>query len=147
MPDPIWGQLILQALLITINAFFAMSETALISLDEGKLRLQAEDGDKRAVRLLKLISSPAGFLSTIQIAITLAGFLGSAFAADNFAGPLVNWLVKFSMFASMEAEVLKSVCVVIITLILSFVFLHERFTLKSVIGCILLAAGTLVMVL
>lgn len=120
MPDPIWGQLILQALLITINAFFAMSETALISLDEGKLRLQAEDGDKRAVRLLKLISSPAGFLSTIQIAITLAGFLGSAFAAENFANPLVNWLMQIPMFASMDAEVLKSVCVVVITLILSY---------------------------
>lgn len=120
MPDPIWGQLILQVVLIFVNAFFAMSETALISLDENKLRLQAEDGDKRAVRLLKLISSPAGFLSTIQIAITLAGFLGSAFAADNFAEPLVAWMKSISMFASVDAEVLKSVCVVIITLILSY---------------------------
>ena len=120
MPDPIWGQLILQVTLIFINAFFAMSETALISLDENKLRMQSENGDKRAVRLLKLISSPAGFLSTIQIAITLAGFLGSAFAAENFAEPLVDVLMKNSMFASMDAEVLKSVCVVIITLILSY---------------------------
>jgi len=120
VPDPIWGQLILQVILIFINAFFAMSETALISLDENKLRMQSENGDKRAVRLLKLISSPSGFLSTIQIAITLAGFLASAFAAENFAEPLVTALMKISMFASMDAEVLKSVCVVIITLILSY---------------------------
>ena len=93
--DPIWGQLILQIVLIAINAFFAAAEIAVLNLDENKLRLQAEDGDKNAVRMLKLVSSPSGFLSTIQIAITLAGFLGSAFAADNFAGPLVQWLTGY----------------------------------------------------
>lgn len=118
--DPIWGQLILQIVLIGINAFFAAAEIAVLNLDENKLRLAAEDGDKDAVRMLKLVSSPSGFLSTIQIAITLAGFLGSAFAADNFAGPLVAWLVNFKVFASMGAEVLNSVCVILITIILSY---------------------------
>lgn len=118
--DPIWGQLILQIVLIAINAFFAAAEIAVLNLDENKLRLQAENGDKDAVRMLKLVSSPSGFLSTIQIAITLAGFLGSAFAADNFAGPLVKWLMGFSAFASMDAEVLNSVCVILITIILSY---------------------------
>ena len=73
--DPIWGQLILQVILIAVNAFFAAAEIAVISLDENKLRVRAENGDKDAVRMLKLVSSPSGFLSTIQIAITLAGFL------------------------------------------------------------------------
>lgn len=89
--DPIWGQLILQVILIAVNAFFAAAEIAVISLDENKLRVRAENGDKDAVRMLKLVSSPSGFLSTIQIAITLAGFLGSAFAADHFAGPMSKY--------------------------------------------------------
>ena len=70
--DPIWGQLILQVILIAVNAFFAAAEIAVISLDENKLRVRAENGDKDAVRMLKLVSSPSGFLSTIQIAITLS---------------------------------------------------------------------------
>ena len=137
MPDPIWGPIILQLVLIFINAFFALSETALVSLDENKLRTQAENGDKTAVRMLKLISSPAGFLSTIQVAITLAGFLGAAFAADNFAAPLTEKLAALGMFASLDAEVLKSVCVVIVTLILSYftlvfgVLVPKRFALHK----------------
>ncbi len=118
--DPIWGQLILQVVLIAINAFFAAAEIAVISLDENKLRRQAESGDKDAVRMLKLVSSPSGFLSTIQIAITLAGFLGSAFAADNFAGPLVEWLQGVPAFHAANPAVLNTVCVIAITIVLSY---------------------------
>lgn len=118
--DPIWGQLILQVILIAINAFFAAAEIAVISLDENKLRVQAENGSKDAVRMLKLLSSPSGFLSTIQIAITLAGFMGSAFAADNFAAPLVTWLSGFGLFNSVSPSALNTVCVILITLILSY---------------------------
>ena len=117
---PVGLLLLIQVILIAINSFFAAAEIAIVSLSEGKLRHQVEEGDKKAKTLLKLVTEPSGFLSTIQIAITLAGFLGSAFAADNFAEPLVAALMKISMFASMDAEVLKSVCVVIITLILSY---------------------------
>ena len=77
-------QLLLQLILILLNAFFAATEIAVISLNEIKLRARAEDGDKKAVKMLKMIEEPTRFLSTIQIGITLAGFLGSAFAADNF---------------------------------------------------------------
>lgn len=118
--DPIWGQLILQVILIAVNAFFAAAEIAVISLDENKLRVRAENGDKDAVRMLKLVSSPSGFLSTIQIAITLAGFLGSAFAADHFAGPIVEALMKTNAFGSMNQNVLNTVCVILITIILSY---------------------------
>ena len=118
--DPIWGQLILQVILIAVNAFFAAAEIAVISLDENKLRVRAENGDKDAVRMLKLVSSPSGFLSTIQIAITLAGFLGSAFAADNFAGPMVEALMKTNAFGNMNQNVLNTVCVILITIILSY---------------------------
>ena len=118
--DPIWGQLILQVILIAVNAFFAAAEIAVISLDENKLRVRAENGDKDAVRMLKLVSSPSGFLSTIQIAITLAGFLGSAFAADHFAGPIVEALMKTNAFGNMNQNVLNTVCVILITIILSY---------------------------
>ena len=118
--DPIWGQLILQVILIAVNAFFAAAEIAVISLDEHTLRVRAENGDKDAVRMLKLVSSPSGFLSTIQIAITLAGFLGSAFAADHFAGPMVEALMKTNAFGSMNQNVLNTVCVILITIILSY---------------------------
>ena len=84
--DPIWPQLLLQLVLIMLNAYFAATEIAVTSLNENILRRQAEDGDKKAARLLKIVETPTRFLSTIQIGITLAGFLGSAFAADNFAG-------------------------------------------------------------
>ena len=84
-------QLLLQVVLIVINAFFAATEIAVISLNANKLRKLEEEGDKLAPRLLKMVEEPAGFLSTIQIGITLAGFLASAFAADSFSEYLVRW--------------------------------------------------------
>ena len=85
MDTPIGALFMLQVILIAINAFFAAAEIAIVSLNENKLRRQMEEGDKKAEKLLSLVLEPSGFLSTIQIAITLAGFLGSAFAADNFS--------------------------------------------------------------
>ena len=78
-------QILLQIILIAINAFFAATEIAVVSLNTTKLKKMAEDGDKYAPKLLKMAENPTSFLSTIQIGITLAGFLGSAFAADNLA--------------------------------------------------------------
>ena len=80
------AQLLLQVVLILLNAFFAMTEIAVISLNSTKLKKDAEAGDKKAKKLLKMVEEPNRFLSTIQIAITLSGFLGTAFAADNFSG-------------------------------------------------------------
>ena len=78
--DTIGPQILLQVVLIALNAFFAATEIAVISLNPGKLRKMMEEGDKKAGRMLKMVEEPSGFLSTIQIGITLAGFLGSAFA-------------------------------------------------------------------
>ena len=90
--NSIGPQLLLQAVLIFLNAFFAAAEIAVISLNATKLRHAAEEGDKTSGKLLKLVEEPSGFLSTIQIGITLAGFLGSAFAADNFSGYMVDFI-------------------------------------------------------
>lgn len=110
--------LLLQVVLIFLNAFFACAEIALISVNENKMEKLAENGNKKAGRLVKMNQQPAKFLATIQVAITLSGFLASAFAADNFAEPLVTWLQ--SMGATIPEHVLHSATVVIITLILSY---------------------------
>ncbi|MBQ9086220.1 MAG: HlyC/CorC family transporter [Clostridia bacterium] len=116
----LFRQLLLQIILIALNAFFAATEIALISLNEKKVRAMAEDGDKKAKKMLKIIENPTKFLSTIQVGITLAGFLGSAFAADNFAERLTSWCVRtFDLSPSMVGTI-HTVSVVAVTLILSY---------------------------
>ena len=112
-------QLLLQLLLILLNAFFAATEIAVISLNENKLRHQLEEGDKKAARMLKMVEEPTGFLSTIQIGITLAGFLGSAFAADNFSEMLVGWITS-TFNVPISESTLDTIAVIVITLILSY---------------------------
>ena len=113
-------QLLLQVILIMLNAFFAATEIAVISLNTTKLKRMSEEGDKTAEKLVKLVEEPAGFLSTIQIGITLAGFLGSAFAADNFSEYLVNWIYNGIGFHGIPLSVLDTLSVIVITLILSY---------------------------
>lgn len=114
------GMILLQVLLIAINAFFASTELAVMQLSANKLRRQAEEGDKAAPRILSLVENSSGFLSTIQVGITLAGFLASAFAADNFAGPLVRWLYEDLGFTSIARGTLNTIVIVFITLILAY---------------------------
>lgn len=116
--DSIWFPLVLQVVLIGLNAVFACAEIAVISVNDAKLAKMITEGDKRAIRLGRLTSQPAKFLATIQVAITLSGFLGSAFAADNFSDPLVDALVNWGV--SIPRGTLNSIAVVVITLILSY---------------------------
>jgi len=113
-------QLLLQLILILLNAFFAATEIAVISLNEKKVKARAEDGDKKAIKMLRMIENPTGFLSTIQIGITLAGFLGSAFAADNFSERLSNFLVATFHLTEAQSGVIDTISVIVITIILSF---------------------------
>ncbi len=110
--------IILLLILIFLNATFASAELAVISMNDARLRKLATEGDKRAVRLVQLTEQPARFLATIQVAITLAGLLQSAFAADKFAGPLVAALLKVGV--PVAEGVLRSICIVAITLILAY---------------------------
>lgn len=104
--------------LILINAFFAASELALVNLNDNKVKRLADNGDSKAKKLHNLISKPSLFLSTIQIGITLAGFLSSAFAADFFAEPLAQRL--YEMGVPLSLEILHTISVVTITVILSY---------------------------
>ena len=113
-------QILLQIILIALNAFFAATGIAVISLNEKKVRALAEDGNKKAVKMLKIIEEPTQFLSTIQIGITLAGFLGSAFAADNFAEVLSAAISKAFNLSADNTKIINTVAVVLVTLILSY---------------------------
>lgn len=110
--------ILLQIILITLNAIFACAEIAVLSINETKLERMADSGDKRAKRLFRLTREPAKFLATIQVAITLSGFLGSAFAADNFSEPLVDWVIGLGV--AIPRATLDTIAVVLITLILSY---------------------------
>lgn len=120
-----WIMLLVQAVLIALNAIFACAEIAVISVNETKLDNLVEQGNKKAKKLRRLINNPAKFLATIQVAITLSGFLGSALAADNFAEPLADWIQRVAnMNLTPDGDkFLTTVCVILITLILSYVTL------------------------
>lgn len=110
--------ILLQLFLIALNAIFASAEVAVISMNDNRIAKLAASGDKRAIRLARLTSQPARFLSTIQISITLSGFLGSAFAAENFSDILVDWLV--SLGVPIPVKTLNTIVVILITIILSY---------------------------
>lgn len=118
MSDSIGLLLFVQIVLIALNAVFASAEIALLSMSEAKISKLSSQGDKRAARLGRLIGEPAKFLATIQVAITLSGFLGSAFAADNFSDRLVEWLIGIGI--GIPRSTLDTMSVIFITLVLSY---------------------------
>lgn len=111
-------QVIILVILILVNGYFAASEIAFISLNDAKVEKQAKEGNKKAKQILKMLENPSRFLATIQIGITLAGFLSSAFASDAFASKLApilnNWIPAISI------DIWQSISIVVITIILSF---------------------------
>jgi putative hemolysin len=109
--------LIVLVILIAINAFFAASEIAFISLNDAKIEKRAQEGNKKAKQIKKMLKEPSKFLATIQIGITLAGFLSSAYAAENFADQLAPIL---NNTFSMGIAIWKNISIIIITLILSY---------------------------
>ena len=113
-------EILLQVILILVNAFFAGTEMAVVSLNATKLRKMQEEGDKIAGKLLSMVEDSSAFLSTIQVAITLAGYLGAAFAGENFAPVLSSWLYNDLGFQLIPLTALNSVAIIIITIILSY---------------------------
>ena len=112
------GLILLQIALIALNAIFAGTEIAVISVNETKLEKEVESGNKRAGWLLKMVRNSSGFLATIQVAITLSGFLGAAFASDSFAEKL-TWLLQKTGIGISES-VLNTISVILVTLIISY---------------------------
>lgn len=111
------SQIIVLAILILINAFFAATEIAFISLNDAKIEKQAKEGNKKAKQIKKMLREPSKFLATIQIGITLAGFLSSAFAADAFADDLAPMLQNLM---PLGLAVWRNISIILITIILSY---------------------------
>lgn len=121
-PDPS-NSLVLQLLfllcLILINAYFASSEMAIVSVNKNKIKILAHDGNLKAQQLLQLLEQPNRFLSTIQVAITLAGFLASASAATGMAGDIGSYLGRYGIpYGTQIAVILVTICLSYVTLVL-----------------------------
>ena len=111
-------KLVLIVILIFVNAFFAASEMAFVSLNDTKLNRMAKNGNKKAEKIVKMLVNPSRFLATIQIGITLAGFLSSAFASESFASVLAPKLNELMPVLSLSAW--NGISIVVITIILSY---------------------------
>ena len=117
-PGSIIFQIVLLFVLILVNAFFAMSEIAIISLNDNMVEKMAEEGNKKAKQIMKLTENPSNFLSTIQIGVTLAGFLTSASASTTFADMLTDAVT--AKFPAAPVGIIGGVSVVLITVIMSY---------------------------
>ncbi len=106
--------------LIFVNAFFSMSEMAIVTLNDNKIDKQASEGNKKAKQIQKLTENTSSFLSTIQIGVTLAGFLTSATAAQSFAEMLSNAIAKTSIVNVIPVGVISGFSTVVITLVMSY---------------------------
>ena len=113
-------KILLLFVLIIVNAFFAMSEIAIISLNDTKMERLAEEGNKKAKQIVKLTENSSRFLSTIQIGVTLAGFLTSASASQNFADMLTNALANTAVAQVIPMSVINGASVILITIITSY---------------------------
>ena len=111
-------KIILLVVLIALNAFFAAAEIAFISLNDAKIDLQAKEGNKKAKKIKGMLENPSKFLATIQIGVTLAGFLSSAFASEAFASELAP--VLHGLIPAVSLVVWNSISIVLITIILSY---------------------------
>ena len=111
-------QLLIPIVLILLNAYFAATEIAYISLNDAKVSKQAKEGNKKAKQIENMLKNPSKFLATIQIGITFAGFLSSAFASDAFADDLAP--ILYNLFPVIGLDVWQGISIILITIILSF---------------------------
>lgn len=108
--------LVLIVILIGVNAFFAASEIAIVTANDKRLRKKADEGNKDASLLLKMISRPSSFLASIQVGVTLSGLLASAIASESFADRVTGFFANMGL----PASVVKVVAITVITLLLSY---------------------------
>ena len=113
-------KLFLLVVLIFMNAFFAASEIAIISLNDSKIKKMAEEGNKRAKQIVKLTKEPSKFLATIQVGVTIAGLLASAVAAESFSEPLTNLITGLNPALAQMQDVVAGIVLFLLTLTLSY---------------------------
>ena len=128
LEDSIGFLLLIQFIMLALNAIFASAEIAVISMKETRLKHLTENGNRRARMLTKLVEQPSRFLATIQVSITLSGFLNSAFASDNFAGMIVDALVAANV--PIPEKTLNSIAVLVV--IFGYILLHKTRTGRTI---------------
>ena len=119
-PGSIIIKIVTLFVLIFVNAFFSMSEMAIVTLNDNKIDKMAAEGNKKAKQIQKLTENTSSFLSTIQIGVTLAGFLTSATAAQSFAEMLANAINSTAIVNVIPIGVISGLSTVVITLIMSY---------------------------
>ena len=109
-------KILILIILIIVNGIFSSTEIAFLSLNKYKLSKEVKKGNKKAKRIVNLLNDSSTFLSAIQVAITLSGFLASAFAADSFASEIAEFIHIPYISEAMQTNIL----IVVITIILSY---------------------------
>lgn len=144
-PGSILLELLLILVLIIINAFFSASEMAIVSINKTKITHLANEGNKKAKLLLNLLEEPSKFLATVQVGITLAGFLASASAATNLSKPLAHFFDKFNVPASDDISlILVTILLAYFTLVLGELF-PKRIALHKAESIAMFAASPLLL--
>lgn len=139
----VYFQIIILILLTLVNAFFAASEMAIVSMDKKKLLTLSEQGDKRAIKVEKLLKEPSKFLSTIQVGITFAGFFTSASAAVGLSHKFGNFLENLSVpFAYRVSFVLITVILAFFSLVFGEL-VPKRIALQNAEKFALFSVGTI----
>jgi putative hemolysin len=116
-PGSLIMELLLIFVLILINAFFAASEMAIVSINKNRINLLASEGDEKAVLINRLLGEPSRFLATIQVGVTLTGFLASAFAATSISKYVTNLMESMNIYGS------ESISVIAVTVLMAYLTL------------------------
>ena len=119
MDSDIVGSILLQVVLIAVNAVFACAEIAVVSCNDAKLEKMAQEGNKKAAKLFRLTEQPSRFLATIQVVITLSGFLRKCFCGRKLFGSDSSRLLV-DAGVQIPEKTLDAIAVVLITLLLSY---------------------------
>ena len=123
MQPPLWPSILLQVILLILTAFFAAAELSIPALDEGELRRQAEEGDRKAACLWKLTARPVRTRTTIQLCVTLCGFCSAACAALSFGLPLGRWAVEQWALTGSSAQAVRLAAAALVTLAAALIVL------------------------
>ncbi|MBE7056520.1 MAG: HlyC/CorC family transporter [Ruminococcaceae bacterium] len=142
-------QLTIIVLLTLLNAFFAASEIAIISVNDARIEKLAQEGNKKAKKLLSFLTNSGKMLSTIQVGVTFSGFLASAVASDSFADRIVNFTTVNFSWAENHPDLIRTISMALITILLSYFTLvfgelvPKRIAMKKSEKLALYAAGAL----
>ena len=113
-------QILVLVILIALNAFFAATEMAFVSINDAKVEKEAKNGNKKAKQIYKMLKEPSKFLATIQVGVTIAGLLASAVAAESFSGPLTDLIMSLHDVLAQNEPLVAGIVLFLLTIVLSY---------------------------